>query len=100
MTQKQLTEEIKKFRKEKGWTQEEAAKRLKCSVKHYCNVENEKSYNLNFLRKVLNLYGLEFSIEIESQNLKAQKEEHDKMGCRFMYCSQKPKCIGKCYLSQ
>ncbi len=32
-------------------------------------------------------------------SLEQQKSEHDKMGCAFMYCSQNPKCVGKCYLS-
>lgn len=32
----------------------------------------------------------------KEQLLKTQQEEHDKMGCPYMYCSSNPKCKGKC----
>ena len=36
---------------------------------------------------------------IKSEQLEAQQAEHDTMGCVFNYCSQNPKCEGKCYLA-
>ena len=33
---------------------------------------------------------------IKEVELKKLQDEHDKMGCIFMYCASSPKCQGKC----
>jgi putative transcriptional regulator len=50
---------LRALRKDRGWTQEEAAKRLGVSRTHLNEVENEKKdFSLAFLTKAADVYGM------------------------------------------
>ncbi len=43
------------------------------------------------------LLKLDIESAINKENIHVlRQEEHDKMGCPFVYCAYTPKCVGKC----
>ncbi len=67
MEPSKIIEEIKKIRKQQGYTQLEMASLLKCSVKHYNTFENKKAgFNIHFANKILSVLGKKIIITIEN----------------------------------